>query len=172
MLMTHRPPVSPGSDLRAGAGAFDGTLVKATGTRLAGSRSARAGAGSGPRSGVGIRAGIATMDADVEAAEVELPSGTVVIALPVIGQAVVAQDHAGSAAFGLKGDDHAGGPGRDGPVVCPAPGERQAVRRVDLHELAGRLHAISHDDAVAAAWHRLQHGFGAHPLDMRAGSVK
>ena len=35
----------------------------------------------------------------MEPVEVELPSRTVVIALPIVGQAVVAQDHAGPAAF-------------------------------------------------------------------------
>ena len=71
----------------------------------------------------------------MEPVEVELPSRTVVIALPIVGQAVVAQDHAGPAAFGLQGDDHARGPGRDGPVVGPASGEHWAVRRVRLLQM-------------------------------------
>src|SRR5215471_13252275 len=53
-----------------------------------------------PRSGVGVRAGVTAADAEVEAVEVELPPFTVVIALPVIGQAVVAKYQAGAAAFG------------------------------------------------------------------------
>src|SRR5215831_2894577 len=108
-----------------------------------------------PWSGVGVRAGVAADDAEVEAVEVELPPLMVVIALPAIGQAVVAQDEAGAAALGLQGDDDTGGPGRDGRVVCPAPGEYQAVRRVDLDELAGGLHAVPHQDAVAATGYRL-----------------
>src|SRR5215472_10336103 len=122
-----------------------------------------------PRSGVGVRAGVAAADAEVEAVEVELPPFTVVVALPVIGQAVMAQYQAGAAAFGLQGDDDTGGPGPDGGVVCPAPGEHQAVRRVDLDELTGRLHAVPHQDAVTATGYRLQRGFGAHPLDIAAG---
>jgi hypothetical protein len=40
--------------------------------------------------------------------------------------------------------------------VRPAPGEHHPTWRVDLHELADRLDAVSHQDAVAAAGHRFQ----------------
>jgi hypothetical protein len=76
---------------------------------------------------------------------------------------------AARAIFWVQGDHDAGGAGRHREIVGPAPGEHQAVRRVDLDELAGRLDAVSHEDAVAAAWRRLQPCVCAHPLDIADG---
>jgi hypothetical protein len=73
------------------------------------------------RSGVRVRAGIAAPDPLAEPTEVEFPSLAVVGALPVIGQAVVAQHEPGPAIFWLQRDDDAGGAGRHRGVVGPGP---------------------------------------------------
>ena len=93
---------------------------------------------------------------------------TVMIALPVVGEVVVTQDDAGAVLLGVQRDDDARGAGRDCGVVGPAPGEHHPARGVDLDELAGRLDAVLHVDAVRAAGHRLQHGVAPHPLDVAA----
>src|SRR5712691_6065110 len=139
---------------------------------VSGSRPLRAGAGladAGLWSGIRVRARIAAPDPESEPTEVEFPSLAVVIALLVAGQVVVAQHDAGPAVLGMQGDHDAGGAGRYGVVVRPAPGEHDAVRRVDLDELAGRLDAVAHADAVAAAGLRLQLRVASHPLDVAAG---
>src|SRR5579862_8191419 len=98
------------------------------------------GVGAGiTRSGVRVRTGIGAAGPQAEPAEVDLPPLAMVTALAVIGQVVMPQDDTGAAVLGLQGDDDPGRPGRDGGIVGPAPGEDQAVRRVDLEELADRL---------------------------------
>src|SRR6266567_7280332 len=121
-----------------------------------------------PWSAVRVGAGIDTPDPEVEPAEVEFPPLAVVIALLVIGKIVVAQHDARSAVFRVQRDDDTRGSGRDGVVVRPAPGEYQALRRVDLDELACRLDAAAHPDAVRAAGYRFQRGVAAHPLHVAA----
>jgi hypothetical protein len=86
------------------------------------------------------------------------------LGLLAVGQVVVAEHDTGPAVHRLQRDDHAGGTGRDGRVVRPAPGEHQPVRRADLDELAARLDAAAHLDPVGAAGHRLQGRTAAHPL--------
>src|SRR5215469_1781211 len=97
--------------------------------------------GRAETSGVGIGAGIAAGGAQLEPAEVCLPALAVVIALVAVREVVMAQHDAGAVLLGVQRDDHARGPGRDGGVAGPAPGEHQPARRVELDELAGRLDA-------------------------------
>src|SRR6516165_4129929 len=151
LLREPTPDDSPGSD----------TVLRGT----ARSQVRRA----APLTGVRIRAGILASGPGRQAAEVDLPTVVMMLALLVVGQVRVAQHDTGPAIFWLQRNDDARGARRHGGVVRPTPGEHQPVRRANLNELTGRFDAAAHQDAVGAARYRLQRRAAAHPLDVAAG---
>jgi hypothetical protein len=60
----------------------------------------------------------------------------------------VGEPYDGAVICGLEGDFDGGRAGWDDGVVLPSPGEDQAMRRVELDELAPRRDALAHVHAV------------------------
>jgi hypothetical protein len=117
---------------------------------------------------VRVRTGVAAGGADTQPRQVELPAFAVVAGLLVVGEAVVVQDDAGAAVLLHERHHDPRGPRRDGSVVRPAPGEHDPARRVDLDELAGRLHTVAHADPVRPTRYGHVRPGTAHPVRARS----